>query len=180
MRGRGTGDKMLSAVIAKMQITGCRDFGATGWLTTLNCVCENDLMAAYAGAEENRCFTKYSPWGEGQVNAALGSGNIEMFTSREVYMVSVRGAEKPKCEKALLVVPARVHAITDFGDYQAKQVEVVGAGKVGLRWKMAIDNPPAVEFFEPGKSDYWVAFYAADEHNRDSALIDALADATAA
>jgi hypothetical protein len=173
---------MLSAVIAKMQITGCRDFGKSGFLTTLNCVCENDLMAAYAGAEENRCFTKYSPWGEGQVGAALGSGNLDMFNGRQVYMVSVRGAERPKCKDALLVVRARVHGITNHGDGQAQMVEVVqcGANEPGLRWKMAIDNPPAVEFFVPGQTDYWVAFYAAEQHNRDTALIDALADATAA
>jgi hypothetical protein len=38
---------------------------------------------------------------------------------------------------------------------------------------MSIDNPPAVAFFEPGKNDYWVAFYPDYRFSKEEALADA-------
>lgn len=55
------------SVIAKMLVRGQTNFG-TGQLFELGCVCENDLMAAYAGSEEDRLFTKYSPSGEMKIH----------------------------------------------------------------------------------------------------------------
>lgn len=51
------------SVIAKLMVRNVAEFG-TGRLVELGCICENDLMAAHAGSEEDRLFTKYSPWGE--------------------------------------------------------------------------------------------------------------------
>lgn len=178
---------MLSAVIAKLQVTSCRSFGSSGGLTILNCVCENDLMAAYAEAEEDRCFTKYSPWGEAQFGGYLGSGNVELLEGQKFYAIVLRGV-RPACAKAATAswkperrttLSVRAHAVTDYGDGQAKRIEICNEYNepVGFNWKMSIDNPPAVEFFEPGKTDYWVAFYPADHFTRDTALADALADA---
>jgi hypothetical protein len=168
---------MLSAVIAKLQITSSRSFGS-GCLTVLNCICENDLMAAYAESEEDRLFTKYSPWGEAHLGACLATGvEISSLDGRRFYVVTVNGQQP--CRGAAKVVACRVVAITDFGDNQAKRVEVASeyAEKTALNWKMSIDNPPAVAFFEPGKGGYRVAFYDADEFTRDTALADALTDA---
>jgi hypothetical protein len=170
---------MLSAVISKMNITSSRDFGKSGWLTVLNCICQNDLMAAYAEpGHEDRCFTKHSPWGEAQVGHSLLSGPVDCFIGRSLYVVAVRGETKPRCPGALLVVRARVGSITDNGDGQAKIVEVLdyGGNEPGLRIRTAIDNPPAVAFFEPGKMDYWVVFYDATTASTDEAVADALTE----
>lgn len=171
---------MLSAVISKMQVKTARDFGSTGGLTMLECVCENDLMAAYAESEENRCFTKYSPWGEAAVGKWLFSGMIETMRGRQLYVVVTRRSDGFKCAGALAVLEARVTSVTDFGDNQARVVEVsqsfTASEKVGLNMRTAIDNPPAVGFFEPGKDDYRVAFFDAAEFNRDTALAAVFAE----
>jgi hypothetical protein len=162
------------SVIAKLQITSCRDFGKTGFMTTLQCVCENDLMAAYAEANEDRCFTKYSPWGEAQLGKCLVTGvPVDMLKGRKFYAIALRGSEQPKCEGAAAVVPARVAEVAKTSPDNGR-VEIVSfKGEVGLNWRMSIDNPPAVEFFVPGSCDYFVAFYDALEFSMDEALASA-------
>lgn len=162
------------SVIAKLQISSCRDFGKTGFMTTLHCVCENDLMAAYAEAGEDRCFTKYSPWGEMQLGKCLVSGiQTDMLKGRKFYAIALRGSERPACKGAAAVVPARVAEVAKTSPDMGR-VEIIQAkGDVGLNWRMSIDNPPAVTFFEPGAGDYWVAFYDAIGFNMDEALADA-------
>lgn len=59
------------SVIAKLSIVKVTRFG-TGTHVALNCVCANDLMAAYAESEEDRLFTRYSPWGEMTINQPDG------------------------------------------------------------------------------------------------------------
>lgn len=173
------------SVIAKVQLNGVLDF-SSGPLAKLSCVCENDLMASYAKANEDRLFTKYSPWGEMKVGYGFKdkNGSLKFPIGHKFYVVVVRGAEKPECEGAEHVHPARCHVIHDFGT--TKQVEVSYDGWSNsvmnpkpedhpgeFHWRMSIDNPPAVEFFEPGKSGYWVAFYDAEKFNIPSALADA-------
>jgi hypothetical protein len=169
---------MLSAVISKMKIKTVRSFGDSGMLTTLDCVCENDLMAAYAGAEEDRCFTKYSPWGEAVLSKSLLSGNIDMMQGHPVYVVVTRRSDGFKCGGALAVIEARVECRTDYGGARSSVVEVCQSycgEKVGFNMKTAIDNPPAVEFFELGSDNYRVAFYDAETFSRDTALADVYA-----
>jgi hypothetical protein len=169
---------MLSAIISKMRVATYRDFGSTGSVYKFDCICENDLMAAYAGGEENRCFTKYSPWGEAIIGGSIFSGPVEQFPGKEVYVVVTRRGDDFKCKGALAVIEARCHSMLDLGDAQAKVVEVCQSycgEKRGFNMKTAIDNPPAVEFFEPGKDDYRVALYDASLFNRDTSLADVFA-----
>jgi hypothetical protein len=162
------------SVIAKLQITSCRDFGKTGFMTTLQCVCENDLMAAYSEANEDRCFTRYSPWGEAQLGKCLVTGvPVDMLKGRKFYAVALRGSEQPAFKGAAAVVPARVAEVAKTGPDNGRVEIVTFKGDVGLNWRMSIDNPPAVEFFEPGACDYFVAFYDAIEFNMDEALASA-------
>lgn len=162
----------VSSVIAKLQIVSQRQFGEGQYLTTLQCVCENDMMAAYAGSEEDRLFTKYSPWGEAQVGCLLGSGFVPK--GQKFYAIALRGDPNvpPPCPKARKVVAVVCEEVANLGHDQSR-VEVASRGKVGLNWRMSIDNPPAVAFFQPRIYDYWVAFYSADEFSRDEALADA-------
>jgi hypothetical protein len=169
---------MPSSVIAKMQITSCRDFGKTGFLTVLNCVCENDLMAAYADSEEDRMFTKYSPWGEMQLGKCLVYGvSVDMIRGHKFYVIALRGAEKPTCPGATAVIAARCSEVAKLGPERYRVEVGQFRGEEGLNWRMSIDNPPAVAFFEPDQCDYWVAFYDASQFTRDTALGDAHTDA---
>src|SRR5580698_3636815 len=59
------------SVIAKLYAADVRDFG-TGSSVTMQCVAENDLMAAYATSEEDKLFSRYSPWGEMRLNQRSG------------------------------------------------------------------------------------------------------------
>ena len=166
------------SVIAKMKLDGCLDFGS-GALSKLSCVCENDLMAAYAKSDEDRLFTKYSPWGEMKLGHKFTQKNGQTF-----YVIALRGPTKPICAKAEHVHPARCHVIHDFGTTKQVEVSHDGWSKSAhqpqpdgfpgeFHWRMSIDNPPAVEFFEPGAYDYWIAFYDADAHTIQEALGDA-------
>lgn len=181
------------SVIAKMQLNGTLDFGS-GSLSKLSCVCENDMMAAYAGANEDRLFTKYSPYGEMKLGHGFKDRNgMPKFQPGHKFYVMVLKNEKvdgtlvlkkPSCPGAEHVHPARCHAVHDFGT--TKQVEVshdgwpVSATSLApedrpgeLHWRMSIDNPPAVAFFEPGHLGYWVAFYDADKFTSNEAIGDA-------
>jgi hypothetical protein len=163
------------SVIAKMEIEDCKSFGKTGWLTRLKCVCENDLMAAYAEANEDRLFTRYSPWGDCQLGACLVSGvDVATLKGRKFYMVTLREEQPPKCAGASITLKARCVEVARTGK-DSNRVEVASAycEDRGLNWRMSIDNPPAVAFFEPGESDYFVAFYDAERFTMDEALADA-------
>lgn len=58
-------------VIAKLFVSRTTDFN-TGSFVELSCICENDLMAAYATKDEDKLFTRYSPWGEIRLNQRAG------------------------------------------------------------------------------------------------------------
>lgn len=173
------------SVIAKLQLNGTLDFG-TGSLSKLSCVCENDLMAAYAKSNEDRLFTKYSPWGEMRIGYGFKDkfGLRKFAEGHKFYAIALRSSKKPPCPGAEHVHPARCHVIHDFGT--TKQIEVSYDGwsqsaqnpkpdthPGEFHWRMSIDNPPAVAFFEPGKSDYWIAFYDAELWSIETALGDA-------
>lgn len=167
------------SVIAKMQLNGILDFGS-GSVSKLSCVCENDLMAAYAKANEDKLFTRYSPWGEMKLGHSLRS----FPDGQKFYVVCVRAKERPSFAEAAYVHPAGVQSVTDYGS--SSQVKLFRAASGGhatsaigeipvgeLDWRMTIDNPPAVAFFKPGQYDYWVAFYPDDKFSQETALSDA-------
>jgi hypothetical protein len=169
-------------VIAKMQLNGVLNFGS-GSVSKLSCVCENDLMAAYAKADEDKLFTRYSPWGEMKLGHSLRS----FKDGQKFYVVALKSKSRPKCEKAAHVHPARVHVVEDYGSSKQVQLSYDGYNKNAytsvdyehpgeLHWRMTIDNPPAVEFFTPGENDYWVAFYPDDKFTQHEALVDAHSD----
>lgn len=161
------------SVIAKLSVSKVTEFG-TGRLVELHCVATNDVMAAYAGSEEDKLFTKYSPNGEIKLNqgpdACLGKQG-------DVFYVMVLHARELSEEKsfagAYACCPLRVNAVTDYGG-NSKRVEMrnvaKGRGVDGLSWNMSIDNPPASDQLKPGCDDYWVAFYPADRFDRDQAI----------
>jgi hypothetical protein len=164
-------------VIAKLGVQSVRAFG-TGRLIELNCVCENDLMAAYATAHEDRLFTKYSPWGEAKIGGEFHFGGKQ---EHQYYAIIMRSEEEPAFKGAELVVASRCVSITDFGG-ESRQIEVAsrysqpakgGRYPQSFNWRMSIDNPPASAQFEPGKDDYWVALYPAATFSMDAALADA-------
>lgn len=162
------------SVIAKLSVIDVKVFG-DGQLVKLNCICENDLMAAYAKAHEDRLFTKYSPWGEAELHAPVG----QVWNKDERhYLVALRGQDRPAFQGARIVVPSRVVSMTDFGG-DTRRVEIASrwptkeAPVPSFNWKMSIDNPPAAAFFAPGALDYWVGFYPESAFTIDEALADA-------
>lgn len=51
------------SVIAKLTPRAVAEFG-TGTFVELGCIADNDLMAAYNPSQEDKLFSRYSPWGE--------------------------------------------------------------------------------------------------------------------
>lgn len=174
------------SVIAKMKLDGTLDFSGSP-LSKLSCVCENDLMAAYAKADEDKVFTKYSPWGEMKIASGFRDkkGNTQFWPGQKFYVVALKSATRPICAKAAHVHPCGTRVVHDFGS--SKQVELAHDARTAgsapsdsmaehpgeFHWRMTIDNPPAVEFFEPGKGGYWVAFYDDTKFTMQEALADA-------
>jgi hypothetical protein len=165
------------SVIAKVSIRGIHNYGS-GSLVELGCVCENDLMAAYAGSEEDKLFTKYSPWGEVKLHQPAG---WVLGKQGDAFYVMIgndlpEGVDLSFGDHIYAWSQAKVASITDFGDNQAKRVEIIDTGNqrggaiTSFNWKMSVDNPGATNQLEPGNSKYWVAFYPADQFNRDSAI----------
>lgn len=111
------------SVIAKMKLDGTLDFSGSP-LSKLSCVCENDLMAAYAKADEDKVFTKYSPWGEMKIASGFRDkkGNTQFFPGQKFYVVALKSATKPACAKAAHVHPCSTRVVHDFGS--SKQVEL--------------------------------------------------------
>ncbi len=174
------------SVIAKLSIRGVSEFGV-GRLVELGCICENDLMAAYAESEEDRLFTRYSPWGEIKLNQPAGYclGGIDQDAVGKTYYVMAlhvdeAGEKGPIPEAfrpdtnfpgAAVYRRARCYSLTDYG--HSKRVEFqAGSGGKGvdkLNWKMTVDNPGASNQFKPGE-DFWIAFYDASTHDRDKTI----------
>ena len=59
------------SIIAKMSVGARADF-STGSMVELSCVASNEVMAAYAGSEEDRLFSRYSPSGQIRLHQAAG------------------------------------------------------------------------------------------------------------
>jgi hypothetical protein len=188
------------SVIAKLYVDTVTDFG-TGTYIKLSCIAENDLMAAYATSEEDKLFSKYSPWGEMRLNQRAA---FSVFTKSEEHVQPPGGArpmfyamlvskaevgDKAKFPTAAAYIPVTCYSKTKFaGDgsrvelresysYKAPaEVDWRDRGQVieKISWKMQVDNPPAEAGFVPGQ-DYWLVFYDASKFDRDQAISAALA-----
>lgn len=163
------------SVIAKMVVRNSHVFGV-GSLAELSCLCDNDLMAEYATSEEDKLFTRYSPWGE--IKLHLDSGWSLQQDQKYYVMVLAKDeiGESPK--GAALFCELRVCSVTDFGDGQARRLEMSdGWNKKNLprrgidhfNWKMSVDNPPVFDQLKAGSNDYWIAFYR-EELGRDGTI----------
>jgi hypothetical protein len=169
------------------------DFG-TGRLIELGCVCENDLMAAYATSEEDRLFSKYSPWGEMKLSQpegwalANGKGQDEFGPAPAFYVMALH-----ESEHELSPIPTErylpdadfpgasawafgtCYSLTDFGgsrhvEFRANtQGTVKGKAIDKLNWKMSVDNPGASNQFKPGER-YFFVLYDASKFDRDAAI----------
>lgn len=173
------------SVIAKMSVRKVSQFG-TGCMVELSCVCANDLMAAYATSEEDKLFTKYSPWGEMRINQpagyALGADPDAYNPQASFYVMLLADDEAPEdkgftgayavgrvsCASRTEFAGDSVHV--EFRDCGHRHDEPPpGRGIARLNWKMAVDNPGASNQFKPGR-DYWIALYPETNFDRDAAI----------
>lgn len=170
------------SVIAKLSIRSITAFH-TGQLVELGCVCANDLMTAYAESDEDKLFTKYSPWGEMKLcqpaGYALGNAGDEFVQGTVLYAVILRPDEVDgqTFDGAYGVCPIKVANITDFGDGQAKKIEFQSSGDNALfrgvdrlNWKMSVDNPGATDQLLAGKGGYMLALYPEARYDRNAAI----------
>lgn len=190
------------SVIAKLMVRQAVQYG-TGTFVELGCVCDNDLMAAYATSDEDKLFSRYSPWGEIRLNQRSGWA---VFTHDADQHVEPPGAG-PKAFYVMLLTDEEVSAAsgeygfpgaaafvkvtcyskTKFaGDGSRVELREVHNWKIGetnyqkrdsvierMSWKMHVDNPPAEAGFTPGK-DYWAVFYDAQSFSQKQAIRAAL------
>lgn len=167
------------SVIAKMSIRAITSFSGAAKLLDMSCICDNDLMAAYATSEEDKLFTKYSPWGEIKLHQDDGYALGEEGDYFYVMLMRTSEVQDFGFAGAYASLPVKCVSLTDFGDGQAKRVEFtdgwrkVEKGKraaTKMNWKMSVDNPGATVQFLPGVDDYWVAFYPAKVFDRDGVI----------
>lgn len=174
------------SVIAKMSIRAVSRFGH-GSLTELGCVCANDLMAQSAGSEEDKLFTKASPWGEAKLSGPdgfqLGKPADGFGDGTTFYFVVVWADEAPADPEKLnafngatLAFKGRCASLLDLG--YSKTVEFAAdrqadRGVDRFAWKMMVDNPGAYEQFKPG-ADCWIALYPVERFDRNQAIAAAL------
>lgn len=173
------------SVIAKFATREVVQFG-TGSLISLSCWCENDLMAAYATDEQDKLFTKYSPWGEMRINTfennPLFHAHSDYNQASAFYVVLLSAAEAGEIGDtearafagATIFAKVRCKSLTDFGG-GTKNVEFTltekqpHRGVDGFNWKMAVDNPGASDQFKPGEL-YFMAFYDATKFTSREAI----------
>ena len=158
------------SVIAKLYVQARSDYG-TGSYVQLGCVASNEVMAAYAGSEEDKLFSRYSPSGEIRIHQAahwsvFPDPRYITFTQVECYSVSRYAYDGSRVE--LREVQGWVNEMikANGGAHLThKRCEVIER----LSWKMHVDNPPAEAQFVPGRK-YWLAFYPVAEFDRDKAI----------
>lgn len=185
-------------VIAKLYAQEVTEFG-TGTFAQLACIANSDLMAAYATSDEDKLFSRYSPWGEIRLHQRSGWC---VFTKAEQH---VGGPWDPKAYYAVMQPAGEIEAdrfkgaeaFVKINCYSTMRLaqdgtrvelrEVYDWKKLGdeeaagpstrsragviekLSWKMHVDNPPAEAQFVAGEN-YWLAFYDASRFNMQEAL----------
>lgn len=166
------------SVIAKMIIRSVHEFGS-GCLVEMGCICDNDLMTAYAESHEDKLFTKYSPWGEVKLHQPSG---FQLGVVGEAFYVMITHedeADDKSFPGAFACAPMVVLSVTDFGDNQAKRLDMADEtwrkesprrGVDSFNWKMSVDNPAVFKQLHAGERDYFVAFYPATSFDRDASI----------
>lgn len=169
------------SVIAKLSLNAIRDFGA-GALYELSCVCQDDLMAEYAGSEEDKLFTRFSPWGEARIHLRSGAQFPQAHLQDAFYAMMVPKAEgrEGHPDGAWLSSPARIASMTDFGG-SSRQVEIcnshdvpVGNAIANFNWRMSVDNPAASDQLVPGSDGWTFSLWNAGDFTRDAAIAAAI------
>ena len=182
------------SVIAKLRVSTLTTFG-TGSFVELGCICSNDLMAAYATSNEDKLFSRYSPWGEIRLNQraqwsvfAKDQSHVTPPASPEAgafyaIMLPHEPAMDVDWEKASAYVKINCYEKAKrAGDGSHVELrEAYGWAKdtadardrraviEKLSWKMQVDNPPAEEQFVAGR-DYWLLFFDAEKFDMHQAL----------
>lgn len=165
------------SVIAKMIVRNVSDFGSAR-LVEMSCICDNDLMTTYAESHEDKLFTKYSPWGEIKLHQPAGWQIGEPNQAFYVMILHADEVSNKSFPGAYAYSSLAVASITDFGDEQAKRLEMTEnqwnkddrKGVDGFNWKMSVDNPAVFAQLKAGKRDYFVAFYPASSFDRDASI----------
>lgn len=182
------------SVIAKLMVRNVVNYG-TGTFVELGCICDNDLMAAYATSEDDKLFTKYSPWGEMRLHQKNGWAVFSLEEQHveppgpppAFYVMLLREDEvgdEQGFKEASAFLKVNCYSKTKFAgdgsrvelrecyqkpsdipDYSRTRDSVIQK----LSWKMQVDNPPAEDGFVPGKN-YWLVFYDANKFDRDAAI----------
>lgn len=182
------------SVIAKLYVSKHVPFG-TGSYVELSCIAENDLMAAYATTNEDKLFSKYSPYGEIRLNQRA---QWAVFTKDEAHvqppgpplafyaiMVPAKDTADGAFNKASAAIKIECVAKTkragDGSFVELREVyswakDTADAGYQDRRgvieklsWRMQVDNPPAEAGFVPGEA-YWLLFYSASTFDMAAAL----------
>ena len=156
------------STIAKLIIRNVTQFGS-GNLIEMSCICDNDLMTAYATSHEDKLFTKYSPWGEIKVHQPSGYQLGEQGDAFYIMIVRKDEVEQSTFPKSVAFAPLRVVSTTDFGDNMAKRLEMnegydkhVSKTISSFNWKMSVDNPHVTNSLKPGSNaDYQLIIYPA-------------------
>lgn len=189
------------SVIAKLSVREFKNFG-TGSFIALGCVASNEVMAAYAGSEEDKLFSRYSPSGDVRLHQ---SGGWAVFTDPQAdyverdpakpwqppmfyaMLISLDETPEPKFGERVSYTQVECFGVSKYAydgsrvelrDVRGWRVEPAGGfhdwGSVieKLSWTMHVDNPPAERQFAPGRK-YWVAFYPTDQYDRDQAIAKA-------
>jgi hypothetical protein len=182
------------SIIAKLMVRQVTSFG-TGAFAELSCVCDNDLMAAYATSEEDKLFSRYSPWGEIRLHQRANwavfvkdEQHVPAPTPPAAFYVMLLGEDEvgddavERFKRASAFLKVECHSKTKFAGDRSR-VELREAGRKidpadyrsregvieRMSWKMHVDNPPAEDQFVPGQR-YWAAFYDAAKFDRDTTI----------
>jgi hypothetical protein len=133
---------MSGSVIAKLAMNNEPVSFGTGSFIHLQCVADNNMMAAYAGSEEDRLFSRYSPSGDLKLHQ---DGHWSVFYKPEpehvepvapgtylpppawyVIMIPVEnfeGDDAPKFKGASAVVKSECHKKVKYG-WDGQDVEL--------------------------------------------------------
>lgn len=169
------------SVIAKLDVRGYRPFG-TGSLIELGCVCQNDLMAMYADSDEDKLFTKASPWGEARLHVSSGFEFPQAMLGDQFYAMLVHKDEPGftvQPEGAFLVCPARIASVENMGG-TTNRVNITSGYDVpkelalrNFNWSMSIDNPGASDQLKPGTDGWLFSIFPARQFDKSSAIASA-------
>lgn len=125
------------SVIAKMSVQRRADF-STGSFIELACVASNEVMAAYAGSEEDKLFSRYSPSGSIRLHQAEGWAVFPdpqaTYVERDpaaphvppmfyVMMVSLDETPEPRFGEGITYTQVECHSVAKYA-YDGVRVDL--------------------------------------------------------